>query len=867
METGLSVFMPRFKVIELPMIPIEGSAGDVTPMIVMLMLFGAALACLKLEKTKTARARSIIMTLSSLFLVIMVHRTMCFLRGWIFGLQLIGRNNVLAFYYLSMFVALTLFGLVSGGLFCGWMCPVGFIQEITGRSMEKFRKILGRFTGARTILFFDLLISLGALSIFGWMVWKAGPYTSTSVMVSENTSTFLVLILMLLLPAMVLKPSLRKKMVNLRYWALGFRFLVLIMGIWATNPGCTIFESEAEASSMITLAAVVAASLIVTRAYCRYICPFGAYLGLLGKNAAIRIGPDNGNAYPSDPKRNCSNCMGCEGICPNGALSPEGVDNGLCLLCGRCLRACGNIVIADNSITDSKNSSNIEVNELTTAATHETEKAEKTVNSTGILILLILFLTSGCGNTGRTADTSAATHGDWGSFTIAPDLSAEVFSPSMENRDRGRRLSSYETWTQFRADPARSGQSNVKVNPKAISLLWSFALSDHTFSYSPGMRVWSANAVVSPSSETKESSRKMNAKILVGAYDRKLYCLDAITGKLIWKFTTGGDISASPALGTPTDKMVYVASRDRTLYALNLIDGHVIWSWTAMDWSYTASPAEFTSPITFQWKGRTLVSITYYINDTSPVNNIQSGETAILDGATGKLLWRRKVGTTPLGEPCLGQSEKLKSPILIIPDTSGSLGVMDAVRGTGLWRFMADYFIHSPAVWNSETGNIFFGTRFGVVSCLNGFDGKRAMSFRAGHYVDSAPLVYNLSGDPGRRVMTFGCHDRSIYCVNTDTGKKIWKIATGNQVLSSPAGVSLENGRTGVLISSTDDHLYLLDGDDGAILWKFRHGPLIWPYVRRGDTQFSSPSAAMAGKRALIIMPAYDGVIYAFAAN
>jgi len=334
MNTGFEVFMPRFKLIELPMIPLEGSSGDVTPMIVMLVLFGIALACLGLDSKKTIWARRGVLLLSSLFLVIMVHRTMCFLRGWVFGLQLIGKNNVLAFYYLSMFVALTLFGLVAGGLFCGWMCPVGMVQEITGGLMDRLRVRLNKILGSRGVLAIDLSISLLALGAFGWMVWKAGPYTSTSVMVSENTSTFLVLIMMVLLPLFVVKPKLRDKFVNLRYWTLGIRVIVLIMGIWVTNPGCTLFESEAEASSMITLLAVVAASLVITRSYCIYICPFGAYLGLLGGKATI--------SATSCQSGGCSHCGQCSTVCPTGALAPEGIRGDACILCGKCFQHCGN---------------------------------------------------------------------------------------------------------------------------------------------------------------------------------------------------------------------------------------------------------------------------------------------------------------------------------------------------------------------------------------------------------------------------------------------------------------------------------------------------------------------------------------------
>lgn len=336
--------MPRFKIIELPVLPIEGTSGDATPFIIMLVLFGLA-ALSFLRGRNLTLARGIILTFSSLFLVIMVHRTMCFIRGWLFGLQLVGKNNLLAFYYLSMFVALTFFGLVAGGLFCGWMCPVGLIQEIAGR-IGLLKKRLGPVTAMRI----DLGLSAGILIIFIYMVARAGPYSSTSIFISENTSTLLVGILLVLIPFMVLSRTLQSRLWWLRNAALGFRVVVLGVGIWVTNPGCTLFESEAEASSMITLLAVILASLVISRAYCRYICPFGAWLGILSRFSILGMKfPSTQGATcgfqergtPADHDRCSISCGRCVSVCPSGALDDGRRDPSFCIMCGRCHDRCG----------------------------------------------------------------------------------------------------------------------------------------------------------------------------------------------------------------------------------------------------------------------------------------------------------------------------------------------------------------------------------------------------------------------------------------------------------------------------------------------------------------------------------------------
>jgi outer membrane protein assembly factor BamB len=49
--------------------------------------------------------------------------------------------------------------------------------------------------------------------------------------------------------------------------------------------------------------------------------------------------------------------------------------------------------------------------------------------------------------------------------------------------------------------------------------------------------------------------------------DRKVYALDAATGRLRWAFTTGGSAYSRPAVAGGT---VYVGSWDYQVYALNV---------------------------------------------------------------------------------------------------------------------------------------------------------------------------------------------------------------------------------------------------------------------------------------------------------
>ena len=54
--------------------------------------------------------------------------------------------------------------------------------------------------------------------------------------------------------------------------------------------------------------------------------------------------------------------------------------------------------------------------------------------------------------------------------------------------------------------------------------------------------------------------------VYVGSEDKKLYALDAETGKQKWAFGTAGKVESSPAIGQ--DGIIYVGSWDKKVYAV-----------------------------------------------------------------------------------------------------------------------------------------------------------------------------------------------------------------------------------------------------------------------------------------------------------
>ena len=65
--------------------------------------------------------------------------------------------------------------------------------------------------------------------------------------------------------------------------------------------------------------------------------------------------------------------------------------------------------------------------------------------------------------------------------------------------------------------------------------------------------------------------------VYFGSWDNNVYALNASTGALLWKYTTGYHVFSSPAVA---NGVVYVGSADNNLYALNASTGALLWKYT-----------------------------------------------------------------------------------------------------------------------------------------------------------------------------------------------------------------------------------------------------------------------------------------------
>lgn len=181
-----------------------------------------------------------------------------------------------------LFAALVILTLVASRGFCGWICPFGSVQEWLGLLGRKiFRKRFnpaGRVDGA--LRYFKYIVLAGTIAL----TWQMG------TLVFRDYDPFLA-------------------------------FFHLGMGIKELPWAYAI------------LGVVLVGSLYIERFFCKYACPLGAVLGILGKAGLTKVQRD-----PTD----CKGCNLCQKACHAHIdfLSTTTIRSPECNHCMDCVVAC-----------------------------------------------------------------------------------------------------------------------------------------------------------------------------------------------------------------------------------------------------------------------------------------------------------------------------------------------------------------------------------------------------------------------------------------------------------------------------------------------------------------------------------------------
>mgnify|MGYP002639995634 CR=1 FL=1 len=181
--------------------------------------------------------------------------------------------------------------LLAGRAFCGWMCPLGTLQDMFA----------------------------------GWArrLSSGGKPKRRGI---RSKSKF----------PIKLSPKVDK-------WARYLKYLILLIVVWASAtavypplheicPARAVFGLQLTPLLASVLVTFVVTSLLVKRFWCKYLCPLGALLAITNKFAPLRVTID---------KNNCTGCHRCEAECPVDIPAiPDNMRSLECIQCLECVETC-----------------------------------------------------------------------------------------------------------------------------------------------------------------------------------------------------------------------------------------------------------------------------------------------------------------------------------------------------------------------------------------------------------------------------------------------------------------------------------------------------------------------------------------------
>ncbi len=210
--------------------------------------------------------------------------------------------------------------LALGRVWCGWLCPLGTLQEWVRfpGAAERAHSLSPRWRQARYLL---LLVTLAA-ALFGSLTLLA---LDPLAILTRTAATAILPALdravtaleSVLYPLPFLQPALDRAEALLRGPVLPVEQPAFHQAAWLA----------------VLFAGLLALGALADRFWCRYLCPLGALLGLLSKASLLR--PTVGPA--------CNRCGRCEGACRPGAIAAgqgQEILPAECTLCLDCLAEC-----------------------------------------------------------------------------------------------------------------------------------------------------------------------------------------------------------------------------------------------------------------------------------------------------------------------------------------------------------------------------------------------------------------------------------------------------------------------------------------------------------------------------------------------
>lgn len=275
--------------------------------------------------------------------------------------------------------------------------------------------------------------------------------------------------------------------------------------------------------------------------------------------------------------------------------------------------------------------------------------------------------------------------------------------------------------------PVVSGDDVMVGNQNGEMICLSLKNGKEKWSYQTGGAIFSSPAT-------------SHGMLVFGSCDGNIYCLDTKTGKLNWKTKTAAAVLGAPLINK---NVVYIGSSDHSFRKLNIVNGNELWTFSELEGPVVSTPLLYEGKIIFGAWDRNLYALDENtgtliwkwnngssIRNYSPASCIPVAQDGVvyvmapdryisaINSEDGKTLWRNNdatvresIGISADGKWVYG---KTMQDTIVAYATSRE-------KQSAAWKLDCGFgYEHVPSMLIEKNGRIFFGTRNGVVYCIDG---------------------------------------------------------------------------------------------------------------------------------------------------
>jgi polyferredoxin len=312
---------PLGKVFDVPFLSLDGTSVEMASLL-FLFLVVIVISNATRHRQWIRRAVQLVSFVVFFYIVYSCLGVFGMIRNGLFGLTLVGSAYSESFYWLALPLVVIAVTLLHGPVFCGWICPTGTMQDLSGW----LRKRLPRRPGglSRFEIVGLSIVAAGFVALLVWVGVRKKLFIEDS---SLHWAATLLLLCCLVLAGIIDDIPTRA----FRIFSLAAIFFTAVSHMVVTSPVHFAFTARDDPASALTTLVILVAGTFVLRSWCRYLCPWGHVMGFLHRFSRLKILLD---------KSKCTQCGVCNTKCDVAAIDHGTIRTSHCQFCHSCVDHC-----------------------------------------------------------------------------------------------------------------------------------------------------------------------------------------------------------------------------------------------------------------------------------------------------------------------------------------------------------------------------------------------------------------------------------------------------------------------------------------------------------------------------------------------